>query len=107
MDLAEGAKDDTHDGHVADVADGSELRRRRAIEVHRRVPGLCAGLFELRRLVSIGELRRCIRLNLDCADVCSMTASVLSRQLEPELGLIRSVLQACAEACRVCGGECE
>ena len=55
----------------------------------------------------IGELRRCIRLNLDCADVCSMTASDLSRQLEPELGLIRSVLQACAEACRVCGGEYE
>lgn len=35
------------------------------------------------------------------------TRPSLLSQLEPELGLIRSVLQACAEACRVCGDECE
>jgi hypothetical protein len=30
-------------------------------------------------------LRRCIRLNLDCADVCNATGRMLSRQQEPDL----------------------
>ena len=28
-------------------------------------------------------LVRCIRLNLDCSDICELTAKMLSRQLEP------------------------
>ena len=55
----------------------------------------------------VAELRRCIRLNLDCADVCDATGRVLLRQTEPDWGLIRSQLEACAQACRVCGEECE
>lgn len=55
----------------------------------------------------VSGLVRCIRLNLDCADVCDATGRVLSRQTEPEPGLVRTQLQACAEACRVCGAECE
>ena len=53
------------------------------------------------------SLTRCIRLNLDCADVCDATGRVLSRQtaLEPEMA--RAALRACAEACRLCGAECE
>ncbi len=51
-------------------------------------------------------LVRCIRLNLDCADVCSATGRVLARQTEPDLGLLRAQLQACARACEVCGAEC-
>ncbi|PZR52449.1 four-helix bundle copper-binding protein [Xylanimonas oleitrophica] len=55
----------------------------------------------------VGELRRCIRLNADCADVCSTTAAVLSRQTSPDLELVRAVLQACMTACAACGTECE
>ena len=32
------------------------------------------------------ELVRCVRLNLDCADVCDATARVVTRQTEPDLG---------------------
>jgi hypothetical protein len=53
------------------------------------------------------ELVRCIRLNLDCADVCDTTARVLTRQTEFEPALARSLLAACAEACATCAEECE
>lgn len=52
------------------------------------------------------HLVRCIRLNLDCADVCDATARVLARQTATDVQLVRSQLQACAEACRACGEEC-
>jgi hypothetical protein len=55
----------------------------------------------------VAELRRCIGLNLDCADVCDTTARVLSRAGSSDFELTRSVLLACIQACRSCGGECE
>ncbi len=53
------------------------------------------------------ELARCVRLDLDCADVCAATGKVLSRQTAFEPEMARATLQACAEACRLCGDECE
>ena len=55
----------------------------------------------------MADLRRCIRLDLDCADVCEVTGRVLSRQTEYDAELTRAVLEACASACRRCGAECE
>ncbi|HSK15878.1 MAG TPA: four-helix bundle copper-binding protein [Gaiellaceae bacterium] len=52
------------------------------------------------------SLVRCIRLNLDCADVCAASGRVLARQTAAEPALLRAALQACAEACRLCGEEC-
>lgn len=51
-------------------------------------------------------LLRCLRLTLDCADICDTTGRVLSRQTEPEWGLVRSQLEVCATACRTCGAAC-
>ena len=53
------------------------------------------------------HLVRCIRLNLDCADICEATGRVLSRQTDPSEPVLRAQLEACAEACRSCGVECE
>jgi Domain of Unknown Function (DUF326) len=55
----------------------------------------------------ITELVKCIRLDLDCADVCGATVRVISRQTEYDANLTRSLLEACATACRSCGDECE
>jgi hypothetical protein len=52
-------------------------------------------------------LVRCIRLNLDCADVCEATGRLVSRQTEPDRAIVRGQLQACVAACRACGAECE
>ena len=55
----------------------------------------------------ITELVKCIRLCLDCADVCTATLRVISRQTEYDANLTRSLLQACATACKSSGDECE
>lgn len=56
---------------------------------------------------TVAELVRCIRLNLDCADVCEATGRVLTRQTEREPEVARLMLEACAHACRVCADECD
>lgn len=55
----------------------------------------------------VANLRRCIRLNLDCADVCEATGRILSRQTAFEPEMARAVLEGCARACKLCGDECE
>lgn len=51
-------------------------------------------------------LRRCIRLNQDCADICLATGRVLSRQQQVDVRVIRAQLEACLLACAACGDEC-
>lgn len=55
----------------------------------------------------VANLRRCIRLNLDCADICSVTGRVLSRQTERAWEVARMQVDACRTACLACGEECE
>lgn len=55
----------------------------------------------------IADLRRCITLDLDCADVCEATAATLSRQTETDSRLRRTLIETCIEACRLCAEECE
>jgi hypothetical protein len=55
----------------------------------------------------VAELTRCIRTDLDCADVCEATGRVLSRHTGYDANLTRAVLEACAAACAACGDECE
>jgi hypothetical protein len=53
------------------------------------------------------SLTRCIRLDLDCADICDATGRILSRQSGFEPQLARSAVEACARAAKLCGDECE
>ena len=46
------------------------------------------------------RLRATIRADQDCADVCSTTATVLSRRTEPDVNVLRALLEACRVACR-------
>jgi hypothetical protein len=54
---------------------------------------------------SVADLAKCIRLNLDCAEVCLVTSRSLSRQTEYDANLTRPLLEACAAACKSCGDE--
>lgn len=54
----------------------------------------------------VDQLRQCIRLNLDCADVCDATARLASRRTGSNPELLRQVIDTCAVACRLCGEEC-
>src|SRR4051794_307475 len=49
---------------------------------------------------------RCIRDDLDCADVCSTTSRVLSRHTGYDARLTRAVLEACVQACETCADSC-
>jgi hypothetical protein len=53
------------------------------------------------------DLLQCIRLNLDCADVCAATGQVASRRTGTDELVIRRMIEVCADACRLCGAECD
>ena len=55
---------------------------------------------------TVAELTRCVRLDLDCADICATTARVLTRQTGFDKEIARTMLEACVVACRACGDEC-
>lgn len=52
-------------------------------------------------------LRSCIRVNLDCAEICSVTAKLIARPGAQDPALLQAQLEACATACRSCADECE
>jgi hypothetical protein len=54
----------------------------------------------------VADLTKCIRTNLDCADICATTARVLSRHTGYDAHISRTLLEACIVACRSCGDEC-
>lgn len=56
---------------------------------------------------SVGQLTQCIRLNMDCADVCHAGGALASRRTGSNELTLRTMLEACALACRTCGDECE
>ena len=53
------------------------------------------------------DMVRCVRLDLDCADICNATVRVISRQTMPDLRVIRRAVEACEVACQACAEECE
>jgi hypothetical protein len=55
----------------------------------------------------LAAMIKCIRLCLDCADVCTATAGVTSRQTEYDANVARALLEACVVTCKSCGDECE
>lgn len=52
-------------------------------------------------------LAHCIRFDLDCADACAATGSVLTRGTATNEALLRQMVETCAELCRACADECD
>jgi hypothetical protein len=52
------------------------------------------------------SLARCIRLSLDCADVCEATARVLTRRTLPDDFAMRTLVLACAAVTAAAALEC-
>jgi Domain of Unknown Function (DUF326) len=55
----------------------------------------------------VQSLVKCIRLNLDCADICMAGGRVAARQTEYDANVTRTIIEACAQACKSCGDECQ
>ena len=56
---------------------------------------------------NLADMVKCIRLCLDCTDVCAATAGVISRLAEYVPTATKPLLEACAAVCQSCGDECE
>jgi hypothetical protein len=56
---------------------------------------------------NLDKMVKCIRLCLDCVDVCTAGMGILSRQTDADLNVTRPLLQACVASCKSCGDECE
>jgi hypothetical protein len=54
----------------------------------------------------VQKLVTCIRLNMDCADVCHVTGTLMTRPSHRDAPALRAQLQACIEICRACADEC-
>jgi Domain of Unknown Function (DUF326) len=48
------------------------------------------------------EMRKCIRLCLDCADICGSTGRLLTRQTEYVAAAARAQVSSCRELCAAC-----
>jgi len=48
-------------------------------------------------------LSKCIKLDIDCADICQLNASLIARGSEHGYHLLKE----CAEICEACAEECE
>ena len=55
---------------------------------------------------AVARLTKCIRTNLDCADICHATSRVLSRHTGYDANLTIAALEACSTACFTCADEC-
>jgi hypothetical protein len=56
---------------------------------------------------NLTEMVKCIRLCLDCTDVCTATMGVVSRQTAYDPSVTRPLLEASIAVCKSCGDECE
>jgi Domain of Unknown Function (DUF326) len=56
---------------------------------------------------NLTEMVKCIRLCLDCTDVCTATIGVTSRPAGYDPNVTKPLLQACVAICKSCGDECE
>jgi hypothetical protein len=54
----------------------------------------------------VQQMVQCIRLNIDCADICETTARLFARPSPRDADALRLQLEACAAICRACGDEC-
>ena len=48
-------------------------------------------------------LAKCIKLDIDCAEICNLTASFIARNSEHG----KHLLKECAEVCNACAEECD
>jgi hypothetical protein len=55
----------------------------------------------------LAEMVKCIRLCLNCADVCTATTGIVTRQAEFDANVARPLLESCVAICKSCGDECE
>jgi hypothetical protein len=52
------------------------------------------------------DMRQCIRLTHDCADICAATARLLVRRTGGNADVLRAQIEVCIRSCEACAEEC-
>ena len=82
----------------------SHERNQRLIEVLTKCAAECSHCATAcLKEQDIKMLERCIRLDLDCAELCEITAGYIARESE----FADAILRLCAKICVACAQECE
>lgn len=69
---------------------------------------ICTGCADACLAENAGDqLSRCIRLNLDCADICTALSRQAMREPQGRSDRFDALLRLCAETCEECADECE
>ena len=55
----------------------------------------------------VADLRQCIRLNQDCADLCFAAGALGSRRTGSNEACLQQTIMLCGAACAECATECE
>jgi hypothetical protein len=55
---------------------------------------------------NLADMVKCIRLCLDCVDVCTAAVGVVSRRNHDGANVANLLLTACVASCQACGDEC-
>ena len=53
------------------------------------------------------DMTQCIRLCLDCSDICEATGRLAVRRTGDDQPMLRELLELCARMCEACAAECE
>ena len=53
------------------------------------------------------DMTQCIRLCLDCSDICEATARLGLRRTGDDNVILKELLELCARMCEQCAAECE
>lgn len=96
------------DTYPADLGDVDRAALARAIEECFTCSQACTACADAcLSEPTVADLVKCVRSDLDCADICDTTGRVLSRHTGYDANLTRAMLEACATACKSCGDECQ
>lgn len=85
-------------GHTIDALSRCIEAGYKCAQTHTSCADACLGEKMVR------QLTQCIRLNLDCADVCVATGSVALRRAGSNELITKRMIETCAEACREAAG---
>jgi hypothetical protein len=92
------------DAYRKDLGNVDRGKLAECIRMRADMHGLCG---RLSHEDMVAELTKCIRTDLDCADICAATGAVLSRHTGYDANITKSLLEACRVACASCAAECE
>ena len=79
----------------------------RAVELAYECSQVCLACADACLAEQDQALVQCIRLTLDCTDICYTTGVIATRRAGSNEAIVARMLEVCEQMCRACAEECE